>query len=191
MADFLTAYNIVHGNEGGYANTPGDKGGETYQGIARVSHPKWGGWVIIDAVKKTRTLRWNEFIKNPALTALVQNFYMATWRDMRGPELKSQAVANFFYDFYTNSGGATKVVQRILVNLFGQSLDVDGDMGPATAAAINAVNPVELYNAMKVARTAYVKALVANDPSNAKFLPEWLRRINRFPNLEKKSSSVA
>ena len=187
MADFLTAYNIVHGNEGGYANVAGDKGGETYMGIARVSHPKWGGWAIIDAVKQTRSVRWNEIIKDPALATLVQGFYKATWLQMRGDLLKSQAVANFYYDFYTNSGGATKVLQRVLNTQFAQHLTLDGAPGPATAAAINAVDQVAFHNALKAARTAYVTQLAANDPANVQFLGEWLRRINRFPTLEKKT----
>ena len=187
MADFLTAYNIVHGHEGGYANVPGDKGGETYMGIARVSNPRWGGWPIIDAVKQTRALRRGDFISDVALTTLVQGFYRATWLQMRGDLLKNQAVANFYYDFYTNSGGATKVVQRLLVNSFAQPLTIDGAPGPATAAAINAVDQVALHAALKAARTAYVKALVTNDPRNAQFLPTWLARINSFPTLEKKT----
>lgn len=188
MADFLTAYNIVHGHEGGYANTPGDAGGETYMGIARVSHPEWGGWAIIDAVKQTHTLSRGAFIVDAVLATLVQGFYRATWNQIHGPELKNQAVANFYYDFYTNSGGATKVLQRVLNEQFAQHLTLDGAPGPATTAAINAVDQVKFHNALKAARIAYVTALATNVPTNAQFLSTWLRRINSFPDLEKKTS---
>jgi lysozyme family protein len=188
MADFLTAYNIVHGNEGGYANTPGDKGGETYMGIARVSHPTWAGWPIIDAVKQTRAIKWNEIIKDAVLATHVQNFYKASWNRMQGPALKNQAVANLLYDFTTNSGGAGKVFQRVLVNTFQQALVIDGAIGPATAAAANAVDQVKLHNALKAARIAYLTDVVAKIGDNAQFLPGWLRRVNSFPDLEKKTS---
>ncbi len=40
-------------HEGGYANHPSDKGGETYRGITRKHNPNWEGWAFIDEVKKT------------------------------------------------------------------------------------------------------------------------------------------
>lgn len=40
-------------HEGGYANHPADKGGETYRGITRKHNPEWSGWKYIDEVKRT------------------------------------------------------------------------------------------------------------------------------------------
>ncbi len=40
-------------HEGGYANHPADKGGETYRGISRKANPNWEGWKYIDDVKRT------------------------------------------------------------------------------------------------------------------------------------------
>lgn len=186
MADFNLAYRRVHGNEGGYANHKTDKGGETYRGISRVNHPTWPGWVIIDGIKKTRAIRWNEIIPDAALNALVMKFFQATWKAMGGDALKSQAVATFYYDFYTNSGGATKVLQRLLITSFGQRLVVDGLPGPATVAAINACEPASLHNELKKARESYVRMLVRIDPSQSVFLDNWIERIHSFPD-EKKS----
>ncbi|RSK24184.1 glycosyl hydrolase 108 family protein [Hymenobacter metallilatus] len=188
MADFSTAYRIVHGNEGGYAKILGDKGGETYMGIARNSHPNWTGWRIIDAVKATRHMYWNEYIDNAELKQMVVNFYRATWNQMLGDGIRSQPVANLYYDFYTNSGGATTVLQRVLVYQFRQKITVDGAPGPQTLAAINAVDGASLHNALKAARIAYVQDLVRRDPSMGQFLDTWLRRIRQFPDQEKKSS---
>ena len=38
--------------EGLYCDEPGDAGGETYRGIARVYHPHWVGWELIDSYKQ-------------------------------------------------------------------------------------------------------------------------------------------
>jgi lysozyme family protein len=189
MADFSTAYRIVHGNEGGWANTAGDKGGETYMGIARNSHPHWAGWALVDAVKATRALRRGEFINNAELKQLVVNFYRATWNRMLGDGIRSQPVANLYYDFYTNSGGATTVLQRVLVYQFRQRISIDGEPGPQTLAAINAVDGASLHNGLKAARIAYVQDLVRRDPSQGQFLNTWLRRIRQFPDQQKKSSA--
>jgi lysozyme family protein len=40
-------------HEGGYANHPADKGGETYRGITRKHNSEWEGWRYIDEVKRT------------------------------------------------------------------------------------------------------------------------------------------
>jgi lysozyme family protein len=51
MADFKQAHSIVMNNEGGYANDPSDRGGETYKGISRNNFPNWKGWKLIDLHK--------------------------------------------------------------------------------------------------------------------------------------------
>ncbi len=38
--------------EGGYANDPADRGGETFRGISRKNWPRWSGWDLIDQVKR-------------------------------------------------------------------------------------------------------------------------------------------
>ena len=190
MAEFTPAYKIVHGHEGGYANTPGDKGGETYQGISRVSWPNWPGWAIVDATKAARMLKRGGYINNPVLTRQVMDFYRTGWNNMRGDAIKSQEVANFYYDFWVNSGRATQQVQRVLRFVFGKDIATDNAPGPATVAALNSVEPAALHRALKAARLTYVRAL-ALQGDNAKFLRTWTTRINSFPDLEKKSSDSA
>ena len=45
MADFLPAYEAMIRNEGGYVlhDVPGDRGGQTYAGIARNMNLRWPG----------------------------------------------------------------------------------------------------------------------------------------------------
>jgi len=189
MADFQVSYRVVHGNEGGYANHGKDKGGETYAGIARNYHPEWTGWVAIDAWKAANgTPRTGAFLSVSGLLDDVVAFYKAGWNDLKGSAIQSQPVATLLYDFATNSGRAVRVAQGVLVQL-GYPLKIDGKVGPQTLAAINAADPVVFHNKLKAARIAYVKQLVENDPSQAVFLPEWLRRCNAFVDLQKKTLS--
>lgn len=187
MADFQVAYLVVHGHEGGYANNGSDKGGETYMGIARRYHPEWRGWVAVDAWKAANGQpKRNQFLNMSGLLDDVVAFYKASWKEIEGDRIKSQPVATFLYDFATNSGRAVKVAQGVLVQL-GYPLTLDNNVGTQTLAAINAADPVVFHNALKAARIAYVQALVAKDPSQAVFLPEWLRRCNSFVDLQKKT----
>jgi lysozyme family protein len=69
-------------HEGYYANETGDKGGETYMGVARNLHPNWEGWQIIDGYKLTfGELKRNAKIDIPELTTMVKEFYKQTFYD--------------------------------------------------------------------------------------------------------------
>ena len=52
MAQFEPAFEKTMKFEGGYANNPADRGGETYRGIARKIWPGWNGWPLVDAAKQ-------------------------------------------------------------------------------------------------------------------------------------------
>lgn len=169
MADFNIAMPLVRDHEGGYANVPGDRGGETYAGISRRFHPGWAGWAAVDAAK---TLRWNEIV--PAAEPHVGPFYeLNYWRKVKGDQIEDQRVANFIFDWYVNSGTwAILHVQREL------GLHDDAIVGPKTIAAINAAGPA-LFDRLKAKRIAFLRNL-AKAPSQKKFLAGWLRRIESF-----------
>ena len=60
-------------HEGYYANVSGDRGGETYMGVARNLHPNWEGWPVIDLYKsEVGAIKHNEKITDDGLTFLVQ-----------------------------------------------------------------------------------------------------------------------
>lgn len=187
MASFDAAYKIVHGHEGGYANTTGDKGGETYMGIARRWHSEWAGWALLDTWKSVHGQpRWNAILDLPPLTAAVVSFYRASWNELLGSQIASQPVANLLYDFATNTGAAVRVAQQVLVGM-GFHLTADNRVGVQTLAAINAADPVKFHNQLLDARVAYLKKLVENDPTQAVFLPTWMARCQTFVKLQKKT----
>lgn len=178
MASFDIAYNTyIKPNEGGYSNVPQDKGGETYAGIARNYHPSWPGWTYIDFIKRTK----GEIARNakfPDIQHQVDQFYLEWWNSRRYGEIKSQDLANLLFDYNVNSSTtAIKAVQRLV------GVPIDGVMGPMTIAAINAADPVKLYNALKEDRRQLYEALIARDPSQEVFRSGWMARLARFPTL--------
>ena len=154
-------------------------GGETYRGIARNFWPKWGGWAIVDYYKKSPNFpkKWSEITKllakDKQLNKLVEEFYKKNfWDDLRGDYIMDQSVANNIYDFAVNSGvsRASRYAQRIVGTI------EDGDIGQKTVSAINAYDPDEFVDKFKDAREAFYHRIVANDPSQKKFLDGWIKR---------------
>ena len=114
MADFLTAYKKTALNEGGWNHVPGDRGGETYKGIARNFFPNWPGWKVID---KLKPLMHGAIINDTDLNYQVHQFYIDIfWSRIRGNDIESQEVADSLYDSAVNFGvkAAVKLIQRSL-----------------------------------------------------------------------------
>ncbi|WP_430811649.1 MULTISPECIES: glycoside hydrolase family 108 protein [unclassified Carboxylicivirga] len=169
-------------HEGYYANVSGDKGGETYMGIARNLHPDWEGWPLIDAYKqKVGTIRHNARIDIEGLTNQVKEFYRHTfYQTYRIEAINNGALQEIIFDWCVNSGyWGSCGVQKVLNRLFDCDLKLDGIIGNQTIAAINACHPQQLFNAIKSARIHYYH-VIAKKGQNAKFLKGWLRRVEDF-----------
>jgi len=116
MADFHIAHKKTARNEGGYANDPADRGGETWKGIARKFHPNWPGWKIIDEYKIYKDFK-SRLARDEHLDKLLLEFYRVEfWNRIRGDEIRHQIVANSLYDSAVNMGvsQAIKLAQRAL-----------------------------------------------------------------------------
>lgn len=172
MAEFLKAYKRTAVHEGGYANVTGDRGGETYKGIARRFYPGWDGWKIVDASKP---LRHNQIINSAKLDELVHSFYKGKyWDALRGDLIDSQILAEFLYDYYVHSGTmAVKKLQEIV------GVVVDGVLGPISINAINKSCAITTFSKLKQERINFLTKLSAS-PSQAKFRTGWLRRVNSY-----------
>jgi lysozyme family protein len=178
---FNDALQTVLKHEGYYANVVGDRGGETYQGIARKFHPDWTGWEIIDQEKKNRggRLQWNHKVQHPLLDGFVARFYKTKfWDRIMLDQVNDENMQHIIFDAYVNMGANAIVVLQRVLNSLGKNIAVDGGMGPITVRTVNSVNPETLFSTYKKARVDYYRAIATG--SNAKFLKGWLRRINSF-----------
>lgn len=164
MANFELFYPKLKHYEGGYASAAfaasiNDKGGETYKGIARNFNLDWPGWKIIDEYKLKNGLpKYNSIIPDPRLDKMAKDHSKkAYWDKLRLDDVKNQHVAEAIGDFGFNSGlrTAAKAVQRVL------KLPVDGDVGPATVAAINNANPQKLFNDIQNYRRNFIKNITS------------------------------
>jgi lysozyme family protein len=156
------AFDRVIDSEGGYrlTNIPGDMGGQTYAGIARVPNPDWEGWALID---KGQT---------PPKEIVMRFYKTRIWDRVKGDELPT-GLDYLVYDFGVNAGPgqSAKLLQRIV-----GAVD-DGVIGPKTLALVKAKDPTEVIEAFSDQKEAFYEAIVQRNPTQAKFLKGWKNRI--------------
>lgn len=149
-------------SEGGYrlTNIPGDAGGQTYAGIARVPNPDWEGWALIDR---------GEAVPN----AMVAKFYKARFWDKLHCDDLPAGVDYAAYDFGVNAGTgqSAKFLQRAV------GATADGAIGPATMALIKQADGDELLAKFTQLKKEFYEGIVARKPEQAKFIKGWLNRV--------------
>jgi len=161
MAQFLPAYEAMILAEGGYVlhEVPGDRGGQTYAGIARKMNPRWDGWALIDR-------------REPVPAQLVRDFYRHQyWDTIAGDRLSSQVIAQSIFDFHVNAGAAARKLAQLVVGS-----TPDGIFGDKTVAALNAYDEGRFVMAYALVKIARYRDIVMRDRSQGKFLLGWVNR---------------
>ena len=154
--------------EGGFVNDPADLGGATNMGVTIGAWKSCGydkdgdGDIDVDDLR----LLTREDVVNRVL----KPHYWDRWK---ADDIKSQSVANILDDWVWASGAhGIKIPQRLL------GVSVDGIVGPKTLAAVNARNPRELFDMIKIARFDFIEDICRKRPANNKFKRGWMNRIN-------------
>lgn len=171
MAEFDPAYAKTMRHEGGYANNPADRGGETYKGIARNFWRGWKGWPLVDAAKAKPGFP-KSLASDATLQQLVADFYRRNfWAPWMGG-IESQDLADWVFDKAVNMGitQAVKLLQR------AAGVAADGQVGPKTMAAIQAADQSQLLESCREQARTFYRQLADNNPSQRQFLKGWLAR---------------
>ena len=165
MADFEPAFERTLRNEGGFTLTdsPGDRGGQTYAGIARNFHPEWSGWALVDAGR----------LGSRELTQAVREFYRSqVWNRLGCDSIASQAIAETVYDFAVNAGVVTSAkLAQLVVGVLP-----DGGIGPKSLAALNAFDEGEFTLKFAIAKIKRYQQICDRDGSQTRFLVGWIHR---------------
>lgn len=183
MADIKLYEPILLRQEGYYANTPGDTGGETWEGIARNKFPAWKGWPVIDLYRPAggfvSETQANALLKSVAqLQDLVDAFYkVSEWDTMNADQIQNQSVANFLVDWEVNCGeGAPIKHTQIILDITPQVIN----MGPRTLGGINANSTQAFFDQLQAARKQYYLDIIQVHPEYEKFQKTWLIRTASF-----------
>jgi len=173
--------------EGGYANVPGDKGGETYRGISRNKNPDWVGWKTIDKIKKptflskTKTIPQNTIF--PELDQLVANFYFDNYFVKNGfHRLSNPKTALTLFDWAVHGGYSLTKVKEVMQQTFGKKIN-ETTFNDKVASALESVDQNRLNAALIDKRKGKLTQIVQANPDQAKFLPGWNNRIDTLRNL--------
>lgn len=152
--------------EGGFIDDPDDLGGATNMGVTIGTYEaycrkKGYSKPTVERLKNLTKEEWTEILKT---------MYWDRWK---ADEIKSQSVADILVDWVWASGAhGIKIPQRLL------GVKVDGIVGPKTIAAVNAKNPRELFDMIKIARFDFIEDICHQRPTNNKFKRGWMNRIN-------------
>ena len=172
--------------EGGYANDPDDRGGETFRGVSRKNWPKWAGWKLIDQAKaagcrSARSIN-AKFAHDGNMAQLVSEFYRKHFWEPFQPLKAGDRITAKLFDTSVNMGvrRAVKFLQNIV-----RTPD-DGAIGPKTCEAFwEAVSSASDERAFLVtfcdAQARFYKGIIRRTPSQGKYRKGWLRRAAWLP----------
>ncbi len=183
MRSVIDIADEIVAREGGYVNDPDDPGGATKYGVSIGTMRRLGldldgdGGVDTDDVRKMTPGRAREIF--------VEHYYARPRIDALPQDLQPSV-----FDMYVNAGGnAVKILQRVLRDM-GQTLPVDGAIGPRTIEAARwarAAAPRHLIDAYGIARRNYYYGLGDARPSLRKFARRrdggkggWIVRAEEF-----------
>jgi pimeloyl-ACP methyl ester carboxylesterase len=154
--------------EGGYVDSPADPAGVTNGGITI------GQWSTYSGKPATA-----ETVKN-LTQSQITDFYRDNFLQRAGvKDIRNLAVKAAFANMLVQSGpaAATRAFQSGLTDAFHVSVPIDGVLGPATIAAINAVdNPDLLAEAATCSQLKTMRAIA----SFPRFGAIWTRRLRDF-----------
>ncbi len=174
MNAFDLAIEHTFKNEGGWANVPGDRGGATMYGITIGTLSRWRKRAV--SIQEVRDLTESE------AKIIYKAWY---WDTLNLDAVQSKGVAMCLFDIgvVRGIGIPPKYAQRVCCSL-GQNILIDGHIGPKTIAAINACSREAFINEFARLAEEGFRAIVANNPSQKKFLKGWVRRARRLLTLK-------
>lgn len=169
--------------EGGYVNDPDDPGGPTKYGVTLGTVRQLGVDVTGDGRSDVADVR---ALSRAQAAEIFLKHYFDRPRINRLPAVLHASV----FDMYVNSGAnAVRILQRLL-NDMGHLVDVDGAIGPKTAAAAGAAAkaaPGHLADAYGIARRNYYYRLADQRPASRKYARRrdggkggWITRAEEF-----------
>lgn len=156
-------------------NIPGDPGGQTAGGISRRYNPQARVWQLVD----------RGIVSGPEYEAAVHEFYDQQYKTLfeQLPARLNAAVV----DAMVNMGpgqdgdaalGAVELLQLALCRVAGSDyVEIDGDLGPQTTAAIRACDPSAVAFAMCAFRLAEYGRRGRKGDARRTFLDGWINRV--------------
>jgi lysozyme family protein len=154
---FTKAVEVVLAHEGGYVDHPSDHGGPTNYGISSRYNPS------VDVAELTRE-------------DAIEIYFTEYWSG-NNYELLPERVAIKVFDLAALLGrpAAVSCLQRAL-RAVGQTVSVDGAIGPETAGATGMLCELAIVAALRSEAASDFRVKLVRNPSQAPFASGWLSR---------------
>lgn len=147
-----------------FTDDPNDRGGPTRGGITLSMLSKFR--------KQPVTVEQLKALEEPEARAIYETVFIVEPGFMR---IADEEVREYLIDTGVTSSPARAV--RYLQRCLGFApAQVDGVLGSQTAAAANAVDPVDLLLKLIAYRAVKIAAFVQEDPTQLKYLEGWIAR---------------
>lgn len=169
--------------EGGYVNDPDDPGGATKYGVTIHTMRRLG--LDLDGDGDVDSADVRRLPLERAVEIFITHYF-----ERPGVGLLPAALQPTVFDMYVNAGSnAVKILQRVLSE-FGEAVQVDGALGPKTAAAAKRAFQkagAYLVDAYGIARRDYYYELADRRPTSRKYARRrdggkggWIARAEEF-----------
>lgn len=158
-----TALPLILIFEGSFVDDPLDKGGRTNKGITQKTYDKY---------RIVKSLPIND-VKNIEDTEVSDIYYTSYWLPSKC-DVMHEKLATAVFDTSVNNGQSRSI--KFLQQAIGAK--IDGIIGPETILKLADYDQTQLTKNFLSNREDFYKSIVKNDPSQAKFLTGWLRRLN-------------
>lgn len=165
MDNFPFALRWLLKAEGGYVNNPADKGGATFAGVTAQTYASWR----LSQKLPNRPIR---DITPEEIEAIYRSRYWTTAKCDQMPG--KLACTHFDGSVNIGPGNAARLLQRAL------GIGEDGNIGPATLAAIAKYEEMSLVDALLACRQDYYEDIVDRNPGQSVFLKGWENRLNNL-----------
>jgi lysozyme family protein len=161
MATIELAMPFLKKHEGGWSNRRQDRGGPTMEGLTLAVAQRYG-------------IMTEEALRNISDADLMRIYRDGYWKF---DGVNDQRVATKMFDLCVNFGDGTEI--KMIQVIVGVS--ADGVYGPATEAAINAMDPDQLIQDISDAAVARYEEIEGRNPNDEEFMRGWLIRAKDVP----------
>ena len=165
---FEEAFNFIMKYEGGYANHPSDKGGETNYGIS-------SRFIRASGIKI-------KSVRDMTVQQAKEIYQVYFWNPIKAECFTDDLVQLFMFDTSVNCG-ASRAIDFLQSSINAISkIAVDGKIGNETISTCNKITSNErdrkiLLELLKAARVGLYSHIVRNNDSQRVFLKGWINRV--------------
>lgn len=187
IQEFNEAIPFTLHHEGGLVDDKNDKGGMTKYGISftylhslLAHHPQLLSQFSLKSIFQVTPAVIKKLTKQEA----VNIYYNEWWKKYHYGLINKPSIATKAFDYSVNMG-ATPAIKLLQVACRTEnpapSVNVNGKLDDATLSYINALNTqqtVQLLHDFNAAVAKHYVGIAKKHPSDKKFLPGWLNRVN-------------